>query len=161
MKPVMTILKILCAALSVTMAQATELNATSNPPTSVCGRWVVKQLLLTTNVQTSPASLRKYLGYTAEYSASEMRFGKSVIPHPSYSISRLSESEFFSQNTIPLSQLGISDKAVDEIVVKDSAGKDVVRPGADLFVRNRDQLITQWDGGYFVLVRKGTCTDEK
>ncbi len=146
------------AVLCLSAAQPTNLATSARPPASVCGRWVVKRVLRTANVQTSPTSLEKYLGVRALYSSSEMRFGEDGIRHPLYSVSRLSDVEFFRKSTVPLTQLGIRAKSVVVVEVRDSAGKDVVRPGTELFVRSGSEIITTWDGGYFELVRTGTCS---
>ncbi len=148
---------VLCLAAAHAAPRAVS---SPQPPTSVCGHWVVKKILNTTNDQASPRSLKKYLGLEAEYLPSEMRFGNDVVPHPLYMVSRLSDVDFFKQNFIPLTQLGIGQKSVVVVEVKDHEGKDVVRPGTELFVRTQNEIITTWDGGYFELSRNGAPCPE-
>jgi hypothetical protein len=89
-----------------------------------------------------------------------MRFGNYVVPRPLYKVSQLSDAEFFKQSTIPLTQLGIQGQSVAVVDVTDHSGNDVVHPGTELLIRNQNEIITTWDGGYFELVRKGTpCRD--
>jgi hypothetical protein len=157
MKAAATTLGLLFAALYLGAAKSPRPGTREHLPVPVCGHWVVKRILRTTNVQRSPAALEKYVGLRATYSASEMRFGKTTIHHPMYSVSRLSDAEFLRKSTIPLTQLGIGRKSVIVVEVRDNAGKDVAQAGTELFVRNRNEIITTWDGGYFELVRTGPC----
>jgi TctA family transporter len=89
-----------------------------------------------------------------------MRFGNQVLRNPIYKISRWSDADFFRQSLIPLTQLGIEGGSVTVVDVLHHTGKDVVRPGAQLFVRNQNNIITLWNGMYLELVRKGTPCGE-
>lgn len=154
MKATAAALGLSLVVLCLSAAQTSRRSAgKAQPPASVCGHWVVKRVLRTTNVQVSPRSLSKFIGVKAEYLPSKMRFGRDVVPHPLYKVSRLSDLEFLRQNTIALTELGIRAKSVVVVDVQDSTGRDVVRSGTELFVKSRKEIIATWDGGYFELAR--------
>lgn len=85
-----------------------------------------------------------------------MKFGNYVVPRPLYRVSQLSDAEFFKQTLIPVTQLGIRAQSVAVVNVTDHSGNDVVHPGTELFIRNDNEIITLWDGGYLELVRQGS-----
>lgn len=157
MKPLAILTSLFFAVLCLSAAQLPRHATGAQPPRSICGRWVVKRLLPTTNVQTSPASLKKHVGQRAVYWSSEMKFGRTAIEHPLYSTRKLSSAEFFRDSRIPLTELGIKGESVVVVKIRDSAGKDVVRPGTELFIKTPKEIITTWNGGHFLLVRTGQC----
>lgn len=125
----------------------------TTPPASVRGRWTIKEILPTTNVQTSPKQWKKVLGLQADYLRTEMRFAKHVVRHPTYTLRTVPNVEFFKEFTIPLSELGIRGKSVVEVEVFDSKGRDPMIAGDDVFVRNANEVIADWDGHFFLLTR--------
>jgi len=154
-----------CIASFVVLCQGvaqspTHPTTSRHPPASVCGHWVVTKVVPTSGISTSPR--KDFLGLEAEYLPSEMRFGnKVVVRNPLYRVERQSVAEFFKQSYDRLSELGIKGDSVLIIDVLDENGKDVIRPGAVLHVRNSHQIITLWEGVYYLLERKGAPCAEK
>lgn len=144
-------------AFSLLARQSESLRMTHEPPPDVCGDWLVKTLLPTSNVQASPASLKRYVGTKAVYTSAAMKFGRLTVQHPLYSQRRLSDQNFFEENYILLAEIGVKKNGIVDVEVWDSAGRGVTRPGTELFIKSRTQLVTTWDGGYFELVRTGPC----
>jgi hypothetical protein len=142
------------ASLMYTISMA---DPAPQPPPSICGTWMVRRLLQTGGVSISPEELKKLLGIRAIYSPSAMQFGDIVATNPVYIVSRKSNDEFFSDNHIPISQLGIKSNTVLEVDVEHADGKDVLGPGAVLFIRNANTIVTTWNGGYFEMARTGPC----
>lgn len=104
----------------------------------------------------------KYLGLRARYLPSKAQFGGSVIvEHPLYKVTRWSEAEFYSGFHTNMSGLGIKGKSVRVVDVQSGLGREVMDPGALLFVRNKNQIITQWDGAFYLLDRVGPPCGEK
>lgn len=125
-------------------------------PSAIYGHWVVKRLIPTSNVQASPQSLDRLVGTRISYSASEARLGnQQPVKDPKYKVRRVSEDDFYSDTKIALREIGIRAHFVIEVDLVDTQGRDipVKGPGTSLFVRNRNDLVTLWDGGYFEMVR--------
>jgi hypothetical protein len=104
--------------------------------------------------------MKEYLGQNAVYSASEMKFARKALGHPSYEVEKLSEAEFFDQFGLPLKQIGITTNAVTMIKVLDSSGKNPFIPGNVLFYRSKNVIVATWDGLFFELVRIGQACSE-
>lgn len=127
------------------------------PAASICGDWVVESVLQTSNVQVSPEALRKFVGLRAQFGKLEARIGNRRIKRPVYKVTRVSDAEFFKNNAIPLTKLGIRKKNAVIVNVQNSAGNDVTRFGTEIVIKNHNEVITTWDGGYFQLVRTAPC----
>jgi len=147
------LLLLLCCAAAVDGDQ--QGRTTPPSPPLICGSWTVKRILHTSNVQASPDSIKNFLALDVTFFSSEMKFGDRVVEHPSYEVKRMSERDFFDETGIPLKQLDIRGTWVDTVEVLDSAGKSLVAPGTLLFVRNKNAIISTWDGLFFELIRKG------
>lgn len=144
-------LVVLCSA-SVRVGSA----ETNLWPSSIYGHWVVKRLIPTSNVQAGPQDLDPLIATKIFYSASEARLGnQQPVKNPKYKVRRVSADDFYSDTKIALREIGIHAQSVIEIDLVDAQGRDVpVRgPGTSLFVRNRNDLVTLWDGGCFEMIR--------
>lgn len=130
------------------------------PLSSIYGRWVVKRLLTTSNISVGPRELNAMIGAVAVYSASRVkfsaprvRFGVYVVEHPKYHVSRESTDEFFRDTYLGLPEIGVRGDSVEIIEIHDADDSDVIAPGTTLFIRDRNHIVTTWDGGYFEMVR--------
>jgi len=147
-------------ALCMSTGQANpQSTANAQPPASLCGHWTVTKIIPTSGISTSPR--KGFLAVEVEYLPSEMRFAKDVIVHHAlYATKRQSVPEFFKESYIRPSELGIKGDSVLVVNVLDAQGKDVIGPGTSIFVRNSNEVITVWDGVYYLLKRKGAaCGD--
>ena len=142
----------------ISAAQAAP-STKAQPPASVCGHWVVTKIIPTSGISTTPR--KEFLGVEVKYLPSEMQFGNEVtVHHPQYAVEHQSASEFFKESYIRPSELGIKGHSILIINVEDGDGKDVIRPGASIFVRNSRELITLWDGVYYLLKKKSASCGE-
>ena len=130
-------------------------------PSDIYGRWVVKRLLPTSNVSAGPRELNAMIGATAVYSASRaefsaarVRFGVYVVKHPKYRLTRDSADEFFRDTYLSPRDIGILTEYVEDIDIQNADGTDVNEPATLLYVRDKNHLVTIWDGGYFEMVRQ-------
>ena len=146
------LIAILCLVLSgsgYVHAQAHS-NSLSQPPGSICGRWVVKKA-----IPVAAAPNPKYIGLRAEYLPGVMRFDKTVeVNKPLYEVERLSQGRFFSEFHNYPNELGINGNLVVVIDVLNRKGNKVVNPGTLLVVRGKN-ILTLWDGVFYLLARRG------
>lgn len=144
------------AAFCLGKAQAGSHATVSRPPAAVCGHWVVTKVIPTSGISAAPR--REFIGMTVEYLPSRMRFGNLVaVRHPKYRVERQSAAKFLRLSHVRLSELGIKGSSVLLVNVLDEKGRDVIRPGAGLEVRNTRQIITDWNGVYYLLERRGAA----
>lgn len=122
---------------------------------SIYGNWIVSRLIPTSGISAGPEDLKPWVGARISYSASEASFGSETVKKLSYKISTVSARDFFVQNRIRLSEIGIHGASVVEIDLVDGHGRDVLvrGPGSFLFFRDANHLVTFWDGGAFEMVR--------
>lgn len=139
------------ASVEVAHAQARE-TTVLQPPPSVCGHWVVERFL-THGMKAAPQG--RLLGLKAEYDSSRVQFGSHVVPHPRFRVRRWSHEEFFREYFVRASGLGLRAKTIVVVDVLDGDGMDVIDPGMRLLVRNKRQILMDWDGVFYLLDRKG------
>ncbi len=135
-------------------------------PSYIYGSWVVKRLLTTSNITAIvPSEEKAMIGTVAIYSASQVRvrfsspqerFGLDnyVVDHPKYGLRRDSADEFFRETYLGLRDISIRGESVEIIEIRNADGSDVIAPGTMLYIRDKNHLVTTWDGGYFEMVRQ-------
>ena len=131
------------------------------PARAICGRWKVKRVIPTTNIQTSPDDAKKYLGTEIVYAADEFKFGSEAAEHIKYKTGRMTAANFYEEYRAQLKELGVTRDWVSTIEVLDAKGDAVLNPGATVFVRNANIIVTMWDGIYFEVVRETPETGTK
>ena len=124
----------------------------SQPPGSICGRWVVKKA-----IPWAVEPNNKYLGLQVEYLPLTMRFGKEVINNPVYVVDRWSQRDFSEGfHGLYLNVIGIKGNSVVVVkIFRHQKSKEFIGPGTLLFIRNENQIITEWNGIFYVLQRDG------
>jgi len=126
---------------------------TRQPPASIRGKWVVRRAMWE-GMRAMP--IGTYLGLPVEYSSQVMHFGKLVqVRNPLYLIRRLTWNDFFvGFGGTDMNKLGILGESYTSIIVLNHQGKDIAYPGTILYIRNRNQIITFWDGVFYLLTRR-------
>jgi len=127
-------------------------NSMSQPPASICGHWIVKKA-----IPWAVEPNDKYLGLQVEYLSQTMRFGKEVINNPIYTVARWSQRDFSKGfHGLYLNEIGIKGNSVVVVkVFRHQKSKEFIGPGTLLFIRGRNQIITGWNGAFYVLQRDG------
>lgn len=120
----------------------------------IYGSWTIKKIIPTSNGQTSAEAAKKYLKTEIEYSRDKLKFGSETVEHPTYKTGKLARDVFYEQYRLQLKELGITGVAVSTIEVLDAKGEPVPGPGAIIFVKNSNVIITMWDGIYFEMMRR-------
>jgi hypothetical protein len=124
------------------------------PARTIYGSWKIKRIIPTSNIQTSADDAKKYLGMEIVYSAEEFKFNGEAVEHPKYKTGRITADTFYEQYRAPLKELGVTRAAVATVEVQDAKGEAVLNPGAIVFVRSSNTIVTMWDGIYFEVVRE-------
>jgi hypothetical protein len=124
------------------------------PARFIYGSWKVKRIIPTSNIQTSTEDAKKYLGMEIVYSADEFKFDSEVVKHPKYKTGRMAAETFYGQYRAQLKELGLTRGALTTVEVLDAKGEPVLNPGAIVFVRNSNAIVTMWDGIYFEVIRE-------
>jgi len=115
-----------------------------SPPSWFWGCWVVKRNLAVRDISgLSQKQVDAIIGTRIFFSPSCARSGGTVIKSPTYSLSVLSNAEFFTRRSyVDLSEIGVRGQQVTEVAVRgEFAAGDVEFPGADVYLRERDIVI--------------------
>jgi hypothetical protein len=133
-------------------------------PSYIYGRWVVRRLLPTNGISAGPRELNAVIGAVAVYSASRVqvrfpatqnaRLENFVVEHPKYRFHLASADEFFRDTYLSPRDIGILREYVEIIEIRNADGSDVIKPATLLYVRDKNHLVTIWDGGFFEMVRQ-------
>jgi hypothetical protein len=121
---------------------------------SIYGSWKIERVIPSSNIQTSVDDAKKYVGVEIVYAGDEFRFGGEVIGHPRYKTGRMTAAVFYEQYRAQLKELGVTRGAVSTVEVLDEKGEAVLNPGAIVFVKSADLIVTVWDGVYFEVRRE-------
>lgn len=124
------------------------------PARTIYGVWKIKRIIPTSNIQTSADDAKKYLGTEIVYSAKEFKFNGEAVEHPKYKIGQVTADTFYEQYRAQLKELGVTCGTVATVEVQDAEGEAVLNPGAIVFVRSSETIITMWDGIYFEVTRE-------
>ena len=124
----------------------------------IYGSWTIKKIIPTSNVQTSADAAKKYLKTEIEYSRDKFMFGNETVEHPTYKAGKMTRDVFYEQYRLQLKELGVTSAAVSTIEVLDAKGEPVLQPGAIIFIKSSNVIITMWDGIYFEMMRTAKVT---
>jgi hypothetical protein len=121
---------------------------------SIYGRWKIVRMIPTTDIQVSTDDVKKYLDLEIVYSEDQFKCGEQTLEHPKYKTARLRSAIFYDQYRAQLKELGITRGSVATIEVLDVHGDRVVNPGAIVFLKNSNTIVTIWDGVYLDALRE-------
>ncbi|ABR47642.1 hypothetical protein Amet_1443 [Alkaliphilus metalliredigens QYMF] len=91
----------------------------------------------------------KYFGEIAWFSEHEASFVGESIENPIYREEVINNEDFFESYRLELTDLGIEESNVKIIGIE-----NWTNPGSTLIMKDKDTLITLWDGVFFELKRK-------
>lgn len=117
---------------------------------SVYGKWLVVGFEQPGITALSPSEAKAWIGRSAFYSDSLVTFGSERCTSPTYTQATTTAHEFMALAKVYPSDLGLGD-----MIVSTSVGcpRLWTAPGSELFHRG-SELITTWDGTYFVLHKR-------
>lgn len=145
-------LVLLCALFLV---GASRPRPQKSPPSWFWGCWVVKSVLPTNGISgLSPRREEAMIGRRIEFSRLYARSGKIVVHSPKYSVTTLSNREFFDTiNYVSLDQIGVHAPFITNVRLSLPMDmSDLDFPGNDVYLRKKDIVIVV-EGDYFLAER--------
>jgi hypothetical protein len=117
---------------------------------SIYGEWVVVAIEQPGITALSTAEAKTWIGRAAFFSDSLVTFGSDRCASPTYSLDTIMAAQFTSGYRVYPSELGLGDTVASTVV---GCPGRWTAPGSELLHRG-SELITPWDGTYFVLRRR-------
>ena len=119
----------------------------------VCGTWKVARVLPTPNVQAK--ALPDFVGKVLVYSTNKVSIGdKAIALKPSYRRRQISEDALWKQYFVRNADLSLPKTDVGVVEVREQ-NREIVEVGTILFLRNRNEMVTTWEGVFYELIRSG------
>lgn len=121
----------------------------SNKTDSFFGEWRVKKPIAYCPIYgMDDKTINSYIGKKAIYKLDAARFDNEICNNPQYKKEIVSNEDFFVGFHIEIKNLGISSDTIKVIEIK-----GWTNPGSYLIIKNKNSLITVWDGVFFELER--------
>jgi hypothetical protein len=117
---------------------------------SIYGEWVVVAIEQPGITALSTHEAKTWIGRAAFFSDSIVTFGSDRCASPTYSLDTIMAAQFTSGYRVYPSDLGLGDTVVSTVV---GCPGRWTAPGSELLHRG-SELVTPWDGTYFVLRRR-------
>lgn len=134
---------------------ATTSNAQESHERDFLGTWRIVAFRFGQGVSVGARDAKKLLGMKLQFGDTRARSGRDDCAAPVYKSTRMTADEFREDFRTTLKSIGIKGDHV-EVVNVDCEGSDWTVPGATLIKVQDRQLLTIWDGVYFVLRKKGS-----
>jgi hypothetical protein len=134
-------------------------NGTAIGSTTVYGRWILKSIYPTQNVEgPSPAQQKKLLGTTIVLNASTLESCGQSVPVKTIKVNQVSSADFLENNRVRFSEVGVEGKSVTEIVINDRQSGTCFDafplPGQDIYVKNKNEILAYFEGVFYRALRK-------
>jgi hypothetical protein len=117
---------------------------------SIYGGWVVVAFEQPGITALSPSQAKAWIGRAAFFSDSLVTFGNDRCTSPTYALDTTTARDFTGWAKAYPSDLGLGDLIVSTTI---GCPGEWTAPGSELFHRG-SELITNWEGTYFVLHRR-------
>ena len=127
----------------------------TNAEDSFYGEWIVCEEIARNYIcALSDEDIKDIFGIKVIYNSDFVKFGSHVCSNPKYERDNVSEVDFFEENWMYFTSLGIESDFVETVTVFENGKEIWNNPGGFIIVKNKDTLIIPWDGVYFKLIRK-------
>jgi hypothetical protein len=117
---------------------------------SIYGKWQVVAFEQPGITALSPSEANAWIGRSAFFSDSLVTFGNDRCTSPTYALDTVNANEFTGLSKVYPADLGLGDSIVSTSV---GCPGEWTAPGSELIHRG-SELITSWDGTYFVLHKR-------
>ena len=117
------------------------------------GTWQIVSFRFGKGVSVGPGDAKKLLGLKVQLGDTRAQSGSEVCDSPTYTSERMTENEFSYEFRTSLKSMGIRGNHVDVVNV-DCGGSNWIVPGATLIKAQDRQMLTIWDGVFFVLKKQ-------
>jgi hypothetical protein len=117
------------------------------------GTWQIVSFRFGEGVSVGPGDAKKLVGLKLQLGDTRAQSGSEVCDSPTYTSTRMTENEFSYDFRTTLKSIGIRGNHVDVVNV-DCGGSNWTVPGAILIKVQDRQMLTNWDGVFFVLKKQ-------
>ena len=124
---------------------------------SLYGNWVVeKEIAVGPVAAITEDEIKDFIGKKVVYSDKIAKFDGELLNNPKYLKTTILKDDFLTRERMPLTKLGISEKAVTEIeiYIDNDCASLWDSAGSQIYIKNKDALIIGYGGVYFELSRK-------
>lgn len=141
-------MKATCAAVMTVLAVAC---GPSGPPEPFHGEWRVSSVAAPGTSANSPAQESRQVGTTVSLQAGRARVGDRTCGGATYTRRALSVETFVEAYRVTPQQLSLTGDPVALVDVTCESG--ALELGATLVVKSDREMLTMWDGVFYVLSR--------
>jgi len=121
----------------------------SNKSNSFYGEWKVQRPIAYCPIfGMDEETIKNFIGKKAIYKFDMAQFDDEICNNPQYKEEVILDKDFFNGFHVYIKKLGITTDSIKVIEVK-----DWTNPGSYLIIKDKNSLITVWDGVFFELVR--------
>jgi len=117
------------------------------------GNWRIVAFRFGEGISVGPGEAKKLLRKNVQLSSMRAVFGNDICSSPVYESKRMTAEQFSQEFKTSLKSIGIRDDHVDLVNIQCS-GSDWLVPGAILLKVRNGQMLTLWDGVFFVLKKQ-------
>ena len=145
-------MRLLGAAFLVSIICFTA-NAQESHDKDLFGTWRIVAFRFGEGVSVGPRDAKKLLGMRLQFGDRRAVSGRDVCATAVYKLKRMTADEFRDDFRTTLKSIGIKGDHVDVVDVE-CEGSDWTVPGATLLKVRKGQMLTIWDGVFFILKRQ-------
>ena len=146
-------MKVVITFLLSIICITTTANAQVSSERDAFGMWKIVAFRFGEGISVGPRDARKLLGVKLQFGDTRAVSGRDVCASPVYTAQRMTAVQFRDDFRTSLKSIGLKGNHVD-IVNVECRGSDWIVPGATLIKVQDGQMLTIWDGVFFVLKRQ-------
>ena len=123
------------------------------------GTWVLTSIYPTSNVEgPSPSEQKKLLGTSIVLNADSLEACGQSAPVKSIRASQVSSDHFLSNTRVRFVEVGINTQEITEVIINNRQAGSCFGafplPGQDVYIKNKDELLIDFEGVFYRAVRK-------
>lgn len=130
----------------------TTANAQESRNQDFFGTWRIVAFRFGHGISVGSRDARKFVGLKLQFGETRAVSGREACASPVYKSKRMTADEFKEDFRTSLKSIGITGDHVDVVDV-DCGTANWIVPGATLLKLRNGQMLTIWDGVFFVLKR--------
>jgi hypothetical protein len=129
--------------------------AQESPQQNLYGNWQIVAYRFGDGISVGPREARRLLGKKISFSSGRAVSGREVCAQPVYESKRLDVEQFLREFKTSPKSIGIKRDYIDVLNVH-CGGTDWTVPGSLLLKIPNGQILTMWDGVFFVLKKQSS-----
>ena len=145
--------KFIITFLVLIICVTTTANAQESRGRNLFGTWQIVAFRFGEGISVGPREARKFMRLKLRLGETRAQSGREVCTSPVYKSKRMTADEFSYDFRTSLKSIGIRGNHVDVVDIE-CGGRDWLVPGGTLLKVKEDQMLTLWDGVFFVLKKQ-------